>query len=391
MTDYTKSTNFTSKDTLPTGNALKIIKGAEFDTEFNAIAVAVATKANSASPTITGTLAAETITASGNITASGTATAAALVVSGNAAVSSVTFEGATADDFETTLNVVDPTADRTILLPNKSGTLALTSDVPNVAITSGTGTYAISGSTTLTVTVTAHNRVVGEIVYLGFTSGTAVSGEFTVAGVTDANNFTVNYGSTLTTSGNVSLSYSSYGLTRIASVLQTAQGTSTDTFISPSTYRQTKLVSGTAVASTSGTSIDFTGIPSWAKRITVIFSGVSGSGASFFLAQIGSGSVTTSGYQSAVSWGTANTASTSGFVLSYSLNSGNSYSGALTIYLLSGNNYVSTGMITQSDSGLYTASSAGKVSLSGVLDRVRITFVNGTDTFDAGSINILYE
>lgn len=60
MTDYVKSTNFTSKDSLASGNPLKIIKGAEFDTEFNNIATAVATKANIADPTFTGTVAAPT-------------------------------------------------------------------------------------------------------------------------------------------------------------------------------------------------------------------------------------------------------------------------------------------------------------------------------------------
>jgi len=68
MTDYTKSTNFTSKDTLPTGSALKIIKGAEFDTEFNAIATAVATKADTVSPTFTGTPAAPTASVGTNTT-----------------------------------------------------------------------------------------------------------------------------------------------------------------------------------------------------------------------------------------------------------------------------------------------------------------------------------
>lgn len=68
MTDYTKSTNFTSKDSLSSGNPLKIIKGAEFDTEFNAIATAVATKANSASPTFTGTPLAPTASVGTNTT-----------------------------------------------------------------------------------------------------------------------------------------------------------------------------------------------------------------------------------------------------------------------------------------------------------------------------------
>lgn len=56
MTDYVKSTNFTVKDSLPTGDTNKVIRGAEFDTEFDAIATAVATKTNSASPTFTGTV-----------------------------------------------------------------------------------------------------------------------------------------------------------------------------------------------------------------------------------------------------------------------------------------------------------------------------------------------
>ena len=68
MTNYVKSTNFTTKDTLPSGNALKIIKGSEFDTEFNAIATAVSTKADLASPTFTGTPLAPTASAGNNST-----------------------------------------------------------------------------------------------------------------------------------------------------------------------------------------------------------------------------------------------------------------------------------------------------------------------------------
>ena len=63
MTEYVKSTNFTSKDSLASGNPSKIIKGAEFDTEFNNIATAVATKADIADPTFTGVPAAPTASA----------------------------------------------------------------------------------------------------------------------------------------------------------------------------------------------------------------------------------------------------------------------------------------------------------------------------------------
>ena len=55
MSDYTKATNFASKDSLSSGNPLKIVKGTEIDTEFNSIATAVASKADLASPTFTGT------------------------------------------------------------------------------------------------------------------------------------------------------------------------------------------------------------------------------------------------------------------------------------------------------------------------------------------------
>ena len=69
MSNYTKTTNFTAKDTLPTGNAAKIIKGSDFDIEFDALVTAVASKANSESPTFTGTVTIPTLTVSGTLTA----------------------------------------------------------------------------------------------------------------------------------------------------------------------------------------------------------------------------------------------------------------------------------------------------------------------------------
>ena len=69
MSIYTKTTNFATKDSLPSGNAAKIVKGTEIDTEYNNIATAVATKANSASPTFTGTVTAATVNVTGTLTA----------------------------------------------------------------------------------------------------------------------------------------------------------------------------------------------------------------------------------------------------------------------------------------------------------------------------------
>ncbi len=153
------------------------------------------------------------------------------------------------------------------------------------------------------------------------------------------------------------------------------------------------LVSGTAVASTSGTSIDFTGIPSTAKRITVMFDQVSGSGTSPFQIQIGSGTIATTGYLGNV-WeaNTSNVNISSGFQLRVNNVGTNTISGTVMITLLN----AATNIWTAIGSTARTATAdiallAGSKTLAGTLDRVRITAVNGTDTFDAGSVNILWE
>lgn len=68
MSSYVKATNFATKDTLPTGDSNKIVKGTEIDNEFNAIAGAISSKADIASPTFTGTPAAPTATSGSNTT-----------------------------------------------------------------------------------------------------------------------------------------------------------------------------------------------------------------------------------------------------------------------------------------------------------------------------------
>lgn len=166
--------------------------------------------------------------------------------------------------------------------------------------------------------------------------------------------------------------------------------------ISDSSGTNRPLVSGTVQNSTSGTSIDFTGIPSWAKRVTVMFNGVSTSGTSYKLVQIGSGSITSTGYVSAggsISGATGYTvqSSTAGFIIASADASDNVY-GSVVINLINGNTwgaYGTLGDVTGTYVNAYTVS--GGIALSGTLDRVRITTVNGTDTFDAGSVNIMYE
>lgn len=69
MANYTKTTNFTAKDSLASGNPLKVVRGSEHDTEYNAIATAIATKADLASPALTGTATAVNLSVSGTLTA----------------------------------------------------------------------------------------------------------------------------------------------------------------------------------------------------------------------------------------------------------------------------------------------------------------------------------
>ena len=159
------------------------------------------------------------------------------------------------------------------------------------------------------------------------------------------------------------------------------------------TYAATqKLTVSTAQASTSGTSIDFTGIPSWVKRITVMLAGVSTNGSSFVQLQIGAGSVTTSGYTGASSDGPAYTVSnfTTGFGARIFSAAACVVDGAITITSFGSNIWVAAGAYSRSDSAV-AGTTSGRVTLSGTLDRVRITTVNGTDAFDAGTINIMYE
>jgi hypothetical protein len=172
------------------------------------------------------------------------------------------------------------------------------------------------------------------------------------------------------------------------------QSKSANKFTVSSTGAYGQLVSGTAQNTTSGTNVDFTGIPSWVKRITVMFNGVSTNGTTGFAIQIGSGSISNTGYISAASFnGSSNSGinSTSQFIVIFSTSSSNLSSGNVYLTTLGNNIWTMAGNLAYDASSPYTALSAGSKTLSGTLDRIRIVSTNGTDTFDAGSVNILYE
>jgi hypothetical protein len=149
----------------------------------------------------------------------------------------------------------------------------------------------------------------------------------------------------------------------------------------------------TEQATTSGTEKDFTSIPATVKRITVMFDGVSGPVTqSPFIIQIGdSGGLETTGYLGCVSKGTTNSFPTTGFGVTGTPTNASTYHGNVVLTLQDASNtWTSAGVVGASATDSAHVSGGSK-QLSATLDRVRFTTVNGTDAFDAGSVNISYE
>lgn len=141
-----------------------------------------------------------------------------------------------------------------------------------------------------------------------------------------------------------------------------------------------------------GTAVDFTGIPAGVKRITVMFSLISNSGTSQMAIQLGnSGGFETSGYLSVARWGANIESSGAGFILGPTGETIGSTYGQFILSLVdsSSNTWVMNGGTGTSNSNYFGC--AGNKSLSAALDRLRVTSVNGTDTFTAGIINVMYE
>ena len=159
-----------------------------------------------------------------------------------------------------------------------------------------------------------------------------------------------------------------------------------------------KMTLGTSVATTSGTTKDFTGIPSWAKRVTVSFAGISVSGSSPILIQLGTASgVETTGYLGSSGYiqnaSQSLTAALSGGVYLVKDNAATNITHGSVVFTLidaATNTWGISGVLGNSNN-VVPSYVAGSKALAAVLDRVRITTVNGTDTFDAGLCNVLYE
>ena len=518
MSNYTKATNFATKDALSSGNPLKIVKGTEIDTEFNNIQTAIATKLDSNSGAISdATITTSTINSSTvGATTPSTGAFTTLSATGVTTLSNVVLPvidniklgyttTATAAG-TTTLTVTSTnqqfftgTTTQTVVLPvtstlalglsylivnNSTGVLTVQSSGLNTitlvpagasvictcilitGTTAASWSFAFEGSSnipykqiqTITATIASNALTLGlSPCSLDFRSSTATSGATTTRNFTTAISMTVSNGSTLGTTsailsklavlaidnaGTVELAvvnanvygfldyrllisttaegglgaadsgtviYSTTARTnvpfRIVGYVESTQATAGAWATSPSNVAGmggdiqsniNTLTSGTAVASTSGTSIDFTSIPNWVKRITVMLQGVSTSGTSNVQIQLGTGSTTytTTGYLG-VGITAAGTLAATNYTTGFGLGSGNQAAATVmhsqvVISNITGNSWVGTGSVGMSNTGSMHWTN-GSIALAAALTAVRITTVNGTDTFDAGSINILYE
>ena len=282
----------------------------------------------------------------------------------------------------------------------------------------------ISGITNVTTTATAttvgnHGLQTGDNITITGCTPSAYNGSFTIT-VTGNTTFTYtmlsNPGGPTTVVGtyysnvwfgfggtaagsNTQIQYNNNGVLGASSAL-TFDGVSLTTpklvFAASNTpsltnYQGGALTSSTAQASTSGTSIDFNSIPSWVKRITVMFNGVSTNGTSYVIVQLGdAGGVETTSYIGNSQQGGSPVAFSTGFLISTAADASAVRYGAISITLIGSNAWTVQGVIADTNNN-WTTPLAGVKTLSATLDRVRITTVNGTDAFDAGSINIFYE
>ena len=235
----------------------------------------------------------------------------------------------------------------------------------------------LSGATTVVAVTSAGVAVTGTMAVSGTS---AFTGAVTLTGGLNAALAVTSGGTGVTTSTGTGAGVHSVGPS-ISSAVMTTMASSV-------------ITSGTTVATTSGTSVDLTGIPSWVKRITVMFNEISLNSSVLILIQLGkSAGVETSGYLGGASSSGSVVASTAGIVANQRQDSGSTYSGSVTLTLIeaSTNTWIATGASNYSTDRSYPSTICCIKPLAGTIDRVRFTSSSGTAAFDAGSINILYD
>jgi len=332
------------------------------------------------------------------------------VYSSSNAGSAVTFSAGTKDVFITMAASRTPQLDASGNLTPATGTYTRTTITATAGQTSFTANYTVNY-----VEVYVNGILLNSADYTATTGTTVVLASAAAAGdivdVVAINIGTFTGGVTITgtpTNGQIATWTGSTSI-QGTTILPTANG-GTGASLSPTTAGNTifstdgtnwsstqKIVLGTSQASTSGTSITFTGLPSWVKRVTMIFNGVSTNGTSIIQIQIGtSGGFVTSGYSCTAGFVAGSAASSSGlfttgfYVIGFSANT-DTISGSFIFNNFGGNTWSYLATATRAGNVGTMFGSAAPQTLSGALTQIRLTTVNGTDTFDAGSVNILYE
>lgn len=149
----------------------------------------------------------------------------------------------------------------------------------------------------------------------------------------------------------------------------------------------------TPVSASSQTSIDYTGIPAWVNRITVMMAALSTNGTSLKVVRIGDGAIVATGYTGGkaaiAAAAAAGLSEATGFGI-YSNLAADTLSGSITIDRFSGNTWVASGILSGTAGNIVTVG-GGSITLTGALDRLRITTLGGVDTFDAGSVNVSWQ
>ena len=290
---------------------------------------------------------------------------------------SIKFRSATAS-YDTILAATDATtADKTITLPDATGTVILSNQTQNYAVASGTDTY------TATLSPVPTEYTTGADYHITFTNANTST--------TPTLNLNSLGAVTIVKEGSAALVAGDIPAGHAAILRKTASN-----FVllnpkpSPLPHHMTL---ATQQATTSGTSIDFTGIPTGTKRIIIMFDGVSTNGSSGIGVRLGdSGGIESTSYTSSASrlsgGSNAELTDTSSFVINAA--STDLLYGQMTLVLKNSATFAwSSYHVIGGDSAVFVG--GGAKSLSAELDRIRIISINGTDAFDAGSINISYE
>jgi hypothetical protein len=330
----------------------------------------------------------------GNVRVAGSATVSGNTITPNIGPSDTQQHAlpAVASDIIVLANAAQTLSNKTltnITLANVANTVLENVSIANSTISNTTISNTTISNTTISNTTIINPTISGALIVSNTMNSSVITSGTTITTSTTSFTGSGSGGATTITSSGVT------GTIQVGQVLSgtgIASGASI-TAINGSTITLSLANTGTVSGTITVVGVDFLSIPSWVKRITVMLYGVSTSGGSPVQIQLGTSSgATTSGYVG--NWfnaGSYNSIST-GFTVA-SGGTGGAAAVRYAVYTfvnITGNTWAASGTSADVPSGTSSAL-AGAVPLAATLGRVRITTVNGTDTFDAGSINILYE